>query len=69
MENIGLADLWFMINTEKQALKQRHIHYEFSRQFWAEMEKLNRAPHQLGPVPKAIISEVMSKLKVTSHTN
>jgi hypothetical protein len=31
IENIGLADLWFMINTKKQALKQRYIHYKFSR--------------------------------------
>jgi hypothetical protein len=31
--NIGLADLWLIISTEKRALKQRHIHYEFSRQF------------------------------------
>jgi hypothetical protein len=29
IENMRLADLWFMISTEKHALKQRYIHYEF----------------------------------------
>jgi NAD+-dependent protein deacetylase SIR2 len=67
--NIGLADLWLMISTEKRALKQRHIHYEFSRQFWAEMGGFNRVPHQRGPVPKATISKVMSKLEITNRTN
>ena len=33
IENIRLPGLQFMISTEKQALKQRYIHYEFSRQF------------------------------------
>jgi hypothetical protein len=31
IDNMQLADLWLMIRTEKQALKQRHLHYEFSR--------------------------------------
>lgn len=69
IKNIRLVDLQFIINTKKQALKQRYIYYEFSCQFWAKIEKLNKALHQLGLVPKAIISEVMSKLKVTSYTN
>jgi hypothetical protein len=30
IENIELAALWFIISTEKQALKQRYIHYKFS---------------------------------------
>ena len=30
IENIQLADLWFMISIEKQALKQCYLHYEFS---------------------------------------
>jgi NAD+-dependent protein deacetylase SIR2 len=69
IENMRLADLWFMIRTEKRALKQRHVHYEFSRQFWAEMGGFNRVPHQRGPVPKATISKVKSKLEITNHTN
>ena len=69
IENMRLSDLWHMIRTEKRALKQRHVHYEFSRQFWAEMKALNRVPHQRGPVPKATISKVMSKLKITTPTN
>jgi hypothetical protein len=31
IENMGLANLWFMISIKKRALKQRYIHYEFSR--------------------------------------
>jgi hypothetical protein len=30
LENIRLVDLWFIIRTEKQALKQRYVHYKFS---------------------------------------
>ncbi|KAL5354917.1 hypothetical protein ACLOAV_001008 [Pseudogymnoascus australis] len=39
MKSIKLHHLWTMISAEKRALRQRHIHYEFSRQFWAEMKK------------------------------
>jgi hypothetical protein len=69
IENMQLVDLWSMIRTEKRALKQRYVHYEFSRQFWAEMRGFNRVPHQRGPVPKATISKVKSKLEITNHTN
>lgn len=69
IDNLQLADLWSMISTEKRGLKQRYMHYEFSRQFWAEMGELNRSPHQHGRVPKAIISNIMSKLEVTNQTN
>lgn len=69
IQNIGLVDLWFMISTEKQALKQCYIHYKFSRQFQAEMEGLNRVLHQRSLVPKAIISKVISKLEITNYTN
>jgi hypothetical protein len=31
IENMRLADLWFMARTEKRALKQCYVHYEFSR--------------------------------------
>jgi hypothetical protein len=31
IENMRLADLWFMISTEKRLLKQRYVHYKFSR--------------------------------------
>jgi hypothetical protein len=31
IENMRLAELWFIIRTEKRALKQRYVHYEFSR--------------------------------------
>jgi NAD+-dependent protein deacetylase SIR2 len=68
IENIQLPDLWLMISTEKRSLKQRHIHYEFSRQFWAEVERLKSGPHQSRQVPKAILSQVMSKLKITNET-
>jgi len=57
-----------MIRTEKRALKQRYIHYEFSRQFWAVMEDFNRSPHDRGPVPKSTISEVMDRLEVSNRT-
>jgi hypothetical protein len=30
IENMWLVDLWFMISTKKQLLKQRYVHYEFS---------------------------------------
>jgi hypothetical protein len=30
IENMWLANLWFIISTEKQALKQRYIYYKFS---------------------------------------
>lgn len=30
IENAGLADLWSIISTKKQALKQRYIYYKFS---------------------------------------
>ena len=69
MENIRLPGLWFMISTEKQALKQRHVHYEFSRQFWAEMGELNRSSNQRSQVPKSIISEMMSKLEIINRTS
>ena len=69
IENMPFTDLWLMISTEKRALKQRHLHYEFSRQFWAEMKKFNRSPHQRGPVPKATIAVVMSKLGITNQTS
>lgn len=32
-ENLELVNLWLMIRIEKQAIKQRYIHYEFSCQF------------------------------------
>jgi hypothetical protein len=64
MENIQLSDLWFMISTEKRALKQRHVHYEFSRQFWAEVARLSSRPHQRRQVPKAVIPKLMSKLEI-----
>ena len=67
-ENQDLAKLWLMIRTEKRALKQRYIHYEFSRQFWAVMEDFNRSPHDRGPVPKSTISEVMDRLEVSNRT-
>jgi NAD-dependent histone deacetylase SIR2 len=69
IENIQLPDLWFMISTEKQALKQRHVHYEFSRQFWAEVGELNKGSNQRSQVPKFIISQMMSKLEITSGTS
>lgn len=64
-ENLELAKLWLMIRTEKRALKQRYIHYEFSRQFWAIMKDFNRSPHERGPVPKATILKVMDRLEIT----
>jgi hypothetical protein len=33
IDNLQLANLWSVISTEKRGLKQRYIHYEFSRQF------------------------------------
>jgi hypothetical protein len=69
IDNMQLADLWLMIRTEKRALKQRHLHYEFSRQFWVEMRNHNRSPRQRGPVPKATVDAVMSKLEITNRTN
>ncbi|KFZ18876.1 hypothetical protein V501_00965, partial [Pseudogymnoascus sp. VKM F-4519 (FW-2642)] len=69
IKSIKLNHLWTMVSTEKRALRQRHIHYEFSRQFWAEMKKMNRTPHQRGPVPKATISRVMRKLEITDMAN
>jgi hypothetical protein len=66
-ENLELANLWLMIRTEKRAMKQRYIHYEFSRQFWAKMKDFNRSPHERGPVPKATISKVMDKLEITDQ--
>jgi NAD-dependent histone deacetylase SIR2 len=33
IENMQLADLWFMISIKKRLLKQRHVHYKFSHQF------------------------------------
>lgn len=69
IKSIKLNDLWTMVSTEKRALRQRHIHYEFSRQFWAEMKKMNRMPHQRGPVPKATISQVMKELEITDMAN
>jgi hypothetical protein len=33
IKNLELAKLWLMIRTEKRTMKQRYIHYEFSRQF------------------------------------
>jgi NAD-dependent histone deacetylase SIR2 len=67
IESMQLSDLWCMISTEKRALKQRHIHYEFSRQFWAEMGNFNRSPHQRGPVPELAIFTVMSKLGICNR--
>ena len=69
IKSIKLHHLWTMISAEKRALRQRHIHYEFSRQFWAEMEKMNRTPHQRGPVPKTTISRVMKELEITDMNN
>ncbi|KFY21433.1 hypothetical protein V493_07417 [Pseudogymnoascus sp. VKM F-4281 (FW-2241)] len=69
IKSIKLHHLWAMVSAEKRALRQRHIHYEFSRQFWAEMKKMNRTPHQRGPVPKATISRVMEELKITEMAN
>jgi hypothetical protein len=69
IENIQLPDLWFMISMEKRALKQCHIYYEFSRQFWAEVGELNRGSNQRSQVPKFIISQMMSKLEITSGTS
>jgi NAD-dependent SIR2 family protein deacetylase len=66
-ENLELAKLWLMIRTEKRAMKQRYIHYEFSRQFWALMKDFNRSPHERGRVPKATISKVMDKLEITDR--
>ncbi|PVH70206.1 hypothetical protein DL98DRAFT_541030 [Cadophora sp. DSE1049] len=66
-ESQDLATLWLMVRTEKRVLKQRYIHYEFSRQFWAIMEDCKRSPHDRGPVPKAIISKVMDRLEVTDR--
>ena len=66
-ENLELAKLWLMIRTEKRVMKQRYIHYEFSRQFWAVMKDFNRSPHERGPVPKATISKVMDKLEITNQ--
>ena len=63
-DHLELAQLWLMITTEKRALKQRYIHYEFSRQFWAVMKDFNRSPHERGRVPKATISKVMDKLEI-----
>ncbi|TVY18846.1 NAD-dependent protein deacetylase [Lachnellula arida] len=68
-ENLELAKLWVMIRTEKRALKQRYIHYEFSRQFWAVMKDFNRGPHERGPVPKATILKVMDKLEITDRAD
>jgi len=48
-------------------MKQRYIHYEFSRQFWAVMKDFNRSPHERGLVPKATISKVMDKLEITDQ--
>jgi hypothetical protein len=33
IENLELAKLWLIIRIEKRTIKQRYIHYEFSRQF------------------------------------
>jgi hypothetical protein len=54
-----------MISTERQALKQRHLHYEFSCKFWAEVGQLHSG-HQRHQIPKAIIPGMMSKLKITN---
>ncbi|KFY50509.1 hypothetical protein V495_00225 [Pseudogymnoascus sp. VKM F-4514 (FW-929)] len=69
IKSIKLNHLWTMISTEKRALRQRHIHYEFSRQFWAEMKKMDRTPQQRGPVPKPIISRVMKELEISDMAN
>jgi hypothetical protein len=69
IDNIQLADLWLIICTEKQALKQRHLYYEFSRQFWVEIRNHNKSPRQRGPVPKATVDAVINKLKITNRTN
>ena len=66
-ENLELAKLWLIVRTEKRAMKQRYIHYEFSRQFWALMKDFNRSPHERGRVPKATISKVMDKLEITDR--
>ena len=66
-ENLELAKLWLIVRTEKRAMKQRYIHYEFSRQFWAVMKDFNRSPHERGAVPKATISKVMDKLEITDQ--
>lgn len=31
--DMKLARLWVMVSTEKRDLKQRYLHYEFSRKF------------------------------------
>jgi NAD+-dependent protein deacetylase SIR2 len=69
VESTKLADLWLMVGTEKHALKQRYIHYEFSRLFWAEFAEFNRSPHQRGPMPKSIVSKVMRELEITDQAN
>jgi hypothetical protein len=69
IENMNLADLWCIISTEKRTLKQRYIHYEFSRQFCAEMVGFNRSLHQRGPLPKAIVSKMIAKLKINDRAN
>jgi NAD-dependent histone deacetylase SIR2 len=69
IENLQRADLWVMISKEKRGLRQRYIHYEFSRQFWAEMEEHNRSPYQHGRVPNAVISIIMSKFGINDKTN
>jgi hypothetical protein len=64
-----LADLWFLVSTGKRALKHRYLHYEFSRKFWNEMQIRDRTPYQRGPIPKAVIANMMEHLEVSRQTN
>ncbi|KAH7363946.1 DHS-like NAD/FAD-binding domain-containing protein [Rhexocercosporidium sp. MPI-PUGE-AT-0058] len=67
VENQDLAQLWLMVRTEKRALKQRYIHYEFCRQFWAVMKDCGSSPHDRSPVPEATVLKVMDRLEVTDR--
>lgn len=67
--NMKLADLWFLVSTGKRALKHRYLHYEFSRKFWNEMQIRDRTPYQRGPIPKAVITNMMEHLEVSRQTN
>lgn len=67
IENLELAKLWLIIRIEKRTIKQRYIHYEFSRQFQVVIKDFNRSLHERGLVPKATISKVIDKLKITDQ--
>jgi NAD-dependent histone deacetylase SIR2 len=64
VESIPFSALWHIIETEKRSLKQRYLHYEFSRRFWQAMMQFERNPREQGRMKKDIIRKVQSDLQI-----